>query len=134
MPLFENIDNFKDNIALVSKSQGNINYRKIIENIKKISEIVSSRSIVFLITKNTTGGLISYISLLKNKSIVVLIDQKTPQNNLLNLIQIYKPDFLAGPTDIVKILNLDGFKYVESIYDYSLHTSSQKILKKNYKG
>ena len=115
MPLFENIDNFKDNIALVSKSQGNINYRKIIENIKKISEIVSSRSIVFLITKNTTGGLISYISLLKNKSIVVLIDQKTPQNNLLNLIQIYKPDFLAGPTDIVKILNLDGFKYVECI-------------------
>ena len=134
MPLFENIDNFKDNIALVSKSQGNINYRKIIENIKKISEIVSSRSIVFLITKNTTGGLISYISLLKNKSIVVLIDQKTPQNNLLNLIQIYKPDFLAGPTDIVKILNLDGFKYVESIYDYSFHTSSQKILKKTYKG
>jgi long-chain acyl-CoA synthetase len=97
MKLFQNFKKFKNQTALINDDGKKFSYGKIIDYSKKISKTVKPRSLVLLITENSISSIVSYISLIKNDCVVIILDVKTPTNNVLELFEKYKPNFVFFP-------------------------------------
>ena len=132
MSLFKSISNYGDNVALISELTGPLTYNDLVKKTDDIKRYIPERSLVFLISKNTVASLIFYISSIRNNCVVMLADAKTNISNILNLISLYKPSFVAAPINWFKNSKFDGFKILENIYDYSIYrTNYQKFPKMN---
>jgi len=127
MGLFKSIENYKDNIALISNSTGPITYSNLIEKINIIKKNIPERSLIFLIAQNTVAPLIGYISSIKNNCVIMLVDIKTNAADVTNLINKYEPSFLIAPNDWIKNYKEIKFKLLENIYDYSVCKTLFKV-------
>lgn len=132
MYLFESIENYKNNIALVNQSTGSITYKQLIEKINIIKKIIPERSLVFLISQNTIAPLITYIASIKNNYVVILVDIKTNTEDITNLIKSYEPSFIVAPINWIKNYNQNKFKVLESVYDYYICKTNYKELPNMY--
>ena len=130
MSLFSEIEKYKDNIALISDSIKPITYQDLQKDSYVIKKHIPPRSFTLLISENSVGALVSYISLIKNDSVTMLTDFRTKKPDILNLISIYKPDFLIGPDDLIKNLKLANYKSLENIYNYCICKSENKNIEK----
>ena len=64
--LFQNFKKYKKKIALISNSSKEITYENIDNKYQLIKKKIKKRSLVLLISENTVGLLVNYITLLKN--------------------------------------------------------------------
>ena len=119
MKLFKNFNKYNDRIALISEITGDITYSQIDTYTKKIKNYIEKRSLVLIISQNTVGSIVSYISCIRNNFVVILVDIKTNNNKIKNLIKLYKPSYLIAPE-----AEIDNFNFQEinkkKIYDYSI--------------
>ena len=69
MNLFNSIENYKNNIALVSQSTKSITYEQLVIKINDIQKNIPERSLIFLVSQNSAASLISYISSIKNNCV-----------------------------------------------------------------
>ena len=73
MKLFKNFNKYNDRIALISEITGDITYSQIDTYTKKIKDYIEKRSLVLIISQNTVGSIVSYISCIRNNFVVILV-------------------------------------------------------------
>jgi len=102
---------FSNNVAAVSDDNYIIRYNDLADQAKIIGEIVNPNSLVFCLCTNTIGSLIGYVSFLSNKIVQFILDAKQNHDYLLELIDLYEPEFLWLPAEL-----LNKFSKAEIVY------------------
>ena len=62
MALFKSLKKYKDKIDLNSNLSGPVTYNELLNKINELKNIMSKRSLIFLIADNTIGSVITYVA------------------------------------------------------------------------
>lgn len=79
---------------------------------------INHRCLLFSLCENSIGSVVGYISFLKNKIVPLLLDKNLNDDLLRGLMDIYKPEYLYLPNNMIK--RFAGFEIVWSGNGYSL--------------
>ena len=109
---------FASNIAFISSKKESVTYEELESFAKKISLKIKKRSLIFSLCENTSGSLIGYFSFISNGSVPLLLDSKIDKSLLLNLIDIYQPNYLWMPDSMMA--SFEGGNFLFSNFGYSL--------------
>ena len=128
MSFFDNLEKYKDSIAVIDDNSNKYSYEKLINCSEKVASYFSKRDIVFLICENSFEFLSCYVGLIRKKIVIFLIDKSLNENNLSKLIDIYKPKYLLVPFD----LKISEFKkkQVQINNKYKLYFTKYKKISK----
>ena len=100
-------------------------------NINLLKKKITKRSLILLISENTLGLIVNYITLLKNDCIIQLVDSKTKLSEIKNLINLYKPNFICSSDHWFKKNELIGInlRNISNSFQTSIHRTnfSKKI-------
>ena len=124
MPLFKSLKKYRDKIALNSNLSGPITYSELVNKTDKLKNIMSKRSLIFLIADNTIGSVINYLASIRNDCVTILVDNRTEVEDIKQLIKSYKPSIIAAPSDWAEKNHQITSKYLKKIYDYSLYKTT----------
>ena len=69
MSLFNNLEKFSSNTCVIDDDLIEYNYKDLLLNVKKLSKHLTKRSVGFLICKNNYEFVISYVSLIRSKTV-----------------------------------------------------------------
>ena len=86
MALFKSLKKYKDKIALNSNLSGPVTYNELLNKINELKNIMSKRSLIFLIADNTIGSVITYVASIKNDCVTILVDHRTNFEDIKQLI------------------------------------------------
>jgi long-chain acyl-CoA synthetase len=93
MNYFSKIDQFKDNIALVTETE-NFTYNSLIDHSKKITKNIKERSVVMIVCSNTFEIIAAYVGFIRLNCVVILIDNNLLDSNFKKIITEYKPNYI----------------------------------------
>tara|TARA_Y100000994_G_scaffold233610_1_gene221808 strand:- start:42 stop:1451 length:1410 start_codon:yes stop_codon:yes gene_type:complete len=125
MNLFNNFSKYKNNIALVNENNEIINYHSLSLFIEKFITNIKKRYLVFLICNNNLETIIGYLGFIKSNCVTTLIDEKTNDYFLLNIISKYKPHYIFISNK--KKISLKGYSTEFVFYNYSLLRRTKEI-------
>lgn len=115
---YERNPKYDDNIMLLSDEEQRITYREFWNYAQKIGEIVPKRSFVFLFAGNTVGSVMGYVAFLHNSIVPALIDQKIDQELAVQLIEVYRPQYIYISEAQKERFN--GYMSIYKAYGYCL--------------
>lgn len=107
----------KDKVAVIDDSERSITYGDICEFSNKFAGYLPKRALIFILSENKIGSLLGYTSSLNNNIVPLILSAKTEEGLYTNLRDMYQPEYLWVPDDMVKSL---GYDVVFSDWDYSL--------------
>lgn len=119
MDLFS-IKNYKNNII---DDKGVYNYRNISEQHKKIKSLDLNYGLVMLISSNCFETLLFYIFFFNYKYPQIIIDYKTPEEKILEIIKRYEPKYIV----------LEKKKYIKNLGKIIFKFKKFFLIKTNYK-
>lgn len=108
-------------VAVIDDSGNSISYGDICDFSKKFAKYLPSRSLIFILSENKIGSLLGYTSSLSNRIVPLIISAKTEEGLYVNLRDMYKPEYMWVPDELVAQL---GYKVIFSAWDYSLVKTS----------
>ena len=120
--IFYHLNSFSKKTCVIHYENKNIRsktYEEILFESNIIGKYFKKRSLVFILSSNTIGSLIGYISLLSFNNVLFLIDHKTKKNDIEKLINLYKPDYLYSPNTII-FYNLTSYPANSSYICFSI--------------
>ena len=128
MYFFDELEKYKKNLCVI-KDNKSFSYKDLIDLSKKIARDIPARSIVLVLCNNSFEFIAGYVGFLRSKSISILIDANIRNDALLEIVNLYKPNYIFSPTKkIIKKYILKKkkiFLYVKLI----LLTKIQKLTK-----
>ena len=132
MSLFSNLEKFSSNSCIIDDELNEYSYKDLLFDVKKFTKYFKKRSIAFLICRNNYEFIVSYVGLIKSKTVFFLINNEINEKRLLNLINLYKPEFIISPTD--KKINKRDLKKIYQIKEkYNLFKTNIKNKNKIHK-
>jgi len=81
MSFLDNLDIYKNKDCIVDNNKI-FSYKEILEVSQKFTDAIPKRSLVFLLGGNNYETLISYIGLIRSKSVITLLDKDINIKNL----------------------------------------------------
>lgn len=104
MNYFSKIDQFKDNIAIVTETE-NLTYSSLIDFSKKITAKTKERSVVMIVCSNALEVIAAYVGFIRLNCVVILIDSNLLDNSFEKLIKEYRPNYIfkEKKKNIIKI-------------------------------
>ena len=125
MNLFDNFSKNKNNTAIINEDNKIIKYHSLTSFIENFITNIKKRCLVFLICNNNLETIIGYLGFIKTNCVTTLIDEKTENSLLLNIISKYKPNYIFI-SNKKKIL-LTGYSTEFVFYNYSLLKRANEI-------
>lgn len=110
MHLFKNFKKFSENTALYNPDFGKVAYKDLIKKSYEIASSVKQRSLILIISKNSVEDIMIYTAAISNNHVIMFIDAKTNHKHLLDIINIYKPDYIFAPKSMQNELNLSEYE------------------------
>lgn len=107
----------RSKIAAIDDSGRSINYGDICDFAEEFSKHLTQRSLIFILSENKIGSLLGYIASLSNRVVPLIISAKTEEGLYTNLRDMYRPEYMWIPDELVEGL---GYKVFFSAWDYSL--------------
>ena len=101
MSLFGNLKYFSSNIAVIDENSNIYTYNDLLNNAENIKKNFKSRDTIFLISENTFEFLSCYVALVRNRSVIFLIEKSISKQKLKFLIKTYKPKYVLSPKKII---------------------------------
>ncbi|MBQ3818963.1 AMP-binding protein [bacterium] len=117
------LNNFKNNIAVITENGKNISYGELDLYCKKLTDNIKNRCLVFNLCKNEIGSLVGYIGFLNARIVPLMLKADLEYELFHNLLETYKPAYIWLPKEQAKDYN---FENVYEDLDYAL-------LKTNFK-
>ncbi len=127
MNLYDDLEKFKKNIALVYENQ-TFTYENILNNSKSLSKNINNKSLIFLLSDNDYESIISIVSSFFSNSVLMLLNTNIHKKSLDNLINLYKPDYIFLKKKIK--LKIDNFYNKTEFHNYVI-LEAKNPLKKN---
>ena len=115
MSFLDNLDIYKNKDCIVDNNKI-FSYKEILEVSQKFTDAIPKRSLVFLLGGNNYETLISYIGLIRSKSVITLLDKDINIKNLKNLIKKYSPNYIILPDFFDKINGYTNIKNLKNYY------------------
>lgn len=115
----------RSKIAVIDDSGRSITYGEICDFSKKFSKYLSKRSLIFILSENKIGSLLGYTASLSNRIVPLIISAKTEEGLYTNLRDMYRPEYLWVPNELVAKL---GYEAIFSAWDYSLVKTGYPIV------
>lgn len=130
MAYYNEFGKYGDKLAAVSADGTQITYAELEAYAKKIGSKIPERSLVFCYCRNVTGSMVGYLSFLYNKIVPLMIDANINDVLEKNLLEIYQPQYIYIPSDMVE--KYTDMEKVDEIFDYVLlKTNYSKAYKLN---
>jgi acyl-coenzyme A synthetase/AMP-(fatty) acid ligase len=104
-------------IAAIDDSGTSITYGDVFDFSKEFARNLPQRSLIFILSENKIGSLLGYTSSLSNKIVPLIISAKTEESLYINLRDMYKPEYMWVPDEMVNQL---GYEVEFSAWDYSM--------------
>ena len=120
MNKFFDIERHKNKVALIDEFKGQLTYAdllKIGSQLYPDKKKPYSKNLIFILCKNNFETIAGYVTFLKKKFTVLLLSTNISKKNLKKLIQIYRPHYVYGDKEKVKLLKK---KIVRTIGSYAL--------------
>ena len=114
MLILQNIIPTNDKIAAIDKHNFKLKYSDIFYYSEDFKAIIKKRSLIFILCENSIGALAGYISFLKLNCVPVLLDRNIDIELYNNLVEIYKPNYIYKPEEML----LQGNKEVVCMNKY----------------
>lgn len=104
-------------IAAIDDSGRNVTYGEICAFSEEFAKHLPSRSLIFILSENTIGSLLGYLSSLSNKIVPLIISAKTESGLYTHLRDVYQPSCMWIPEEMVEQI---GYEPVFKAWDYAL--------------
>jgi len=93
MRLLTNLKKFKKNTAIIVKNNY-ISFGELDKQSDKLAKKFNKKNLAFLICENEIESILFYLSYLKNKCVLVLLEKNITEFNLNSLIKKYEPKYI----------------------------------------
>ena len=120
-----NLEEYKEKTALTDEYGRSINYGLLKTETDVLAEKIGRRCLVFSLCRNEIGSVLGYVAFINNGIVPVMVNSHLEENLLMNLLNVYKPEFIWIPADMV-----DGFPKMTAVYkayDYILLKTGYEI-------
>lgn len=108
-----------DQPALLTDDGNILTYRQLHNQVIELSKELESHQLVFLLGRNDIATIQTYLSCFESGSVPLLLSPDISSEFLLNLANVYQPQFIFLPKNSVKILC--GFEVIKCIDNYMLY-------------
>jgi len=125
--IFNNIEKYRNNVALFLDYTNKIFYQDILNISDKFQKQIKGRSLTILISENCMESLCGYIALLKSNSVIMLVDCNIKTSDFQDLIKKFKPRYLYCSVRNQKKIAKNSFNLIHSFNNFNLLESIQKI-------
>ena len=99
-------------------AQGNIlTYGELCTFSKEVVNNLDSRSLVFMLTENTVGGIAWIMGLLESRNVPLILNAHTEEELFNNMMDIYRPAYICVPAGNALA---EKYETVTEAYGYSL--------------
>lgn len=106
-----------EKLAAIDANASSLSYGELCSFAKKVSSYMSPRSLVFMMTENTVGGIAWIIGLLESGNVPLVLNAHTEEELFANMMDIYRPAYLCVPAGN----SLTGkYESVKEAYGYVL--------------
>ena len=118
MSFFDSLLKYNNKICIIEDNY-KYTYKEFINLSDKLASKINKRSLVFLITGNNIETLATYVGLIREKSVVVLLEKNINNEFLENLISKYKPNYIiqqktsALPNGYKEFFNFKKYIYAK---------------------
>ena len=131
--MFNNLIKFGNKTALIDYELGNLTFKEIIKETKRIQNKLNSENIVLLVASNSLESVTGYIAFLNHpKTITILVDKSFKSKFINGIINLYKPNFIFAPKEFKFEVNTEEITVKKK--SYKLHKTFFKKFKKiNFK-
>ena len=113
-----NLEQFKDNTALIDEFGESLTYGQLNANANALAETIGHRCLAFSLCSNTIGSVIGYTAFVNNGIVSVQISSHLEEGLLENLFKAYSPEYLWMPQEMVE--KFSQMETVYSSYGYNL--------------
>lgn len=107
----------RSRVAVIDDSGRSITYGDICDFSIEFAKYLPQRALIFILSENRIGSLLGYTSALSNRIVPLILSAKTEEGLLNNLRDMYKPEYMWVPDEMVEKL---GYEKVFSAWDYTL--------------
>jgi len=94
-------NNYPDRVALICHDGSVITYRELESLVEEFCTYLDEKVLIFILASNNLESLVCYLSALELGSVPVLLNEKINNENLDNLIEIYKPKYIFSRNVLV---------------------------------
>ena len=154
MNIFDDLEKYSRNIAIVTKSSKKISYKELLDAADSIGKHIKNRCLVFLVNKNNFESVAGYLGFMRAKAVLVLINDTIDNILFSNLLDKYKPEYIFLPSrksqsnfNFTAVYSYNNYALLKTNYDidYTLHddlalllttsgsTGSPKFVRQSYK-
>ena len=113
----------KTKVAVIDDSASVITYGDICDFVTKFSEVLPSRTLIFILSKNCIGSLLGYVSSLCNRIVPLILGSRTEKSLYENLRDKYQPGYMWVPIEMVDEL---GYNRIYTSWGYALIETGMK--------
>lgn len=124
MSIFDNINKYENNNALITENGEKITYKTLLKFSQNISKNIKNRCLVFLLCGNNLESISGYLGFFKSNYVTSLIDERISQEHLNRLISIYTPNFIFLKKRKNKLFK--NYSSIYSFYNYELLEANKK--------
>ena len=96
--MFLNIDQKNPaDIAAIDDHEDSLTYGELVRFCDHFGEVLSKRTLIFILSENCIGAFAGYIGALSNKIVPLIIHSHTESGLFQNLLSAYRPEYLWLP-------------------------------------
>lgn len=106
-----------EKLAAIDANASSLSYGELCSFAKEVSSCMSPRSLVFMMTENTVGGIAWIIGLLESKNVPLILNAHTEEGLFDNMMDIYRPAYLCVPSGHALT---ERYESLKEAYGYSL--------------
>ena len=120
-----NFYKFRNNVALIEDKE-KIFYKDLIIYSTKIVKKLRKKSLTVMLANNSLGSIICYISFVKKRFPVLIIDHRIKKTFLKKILQLYKPENICLPIKNSFFKNDKDFKFNFEFKDFQFLKNIKK--------
>ncbi len=106
--------------AAIDIEGSSVTYGQLTEAARESKKVLDRRAVVFILCKNTVGALISYVSMIENRMVPLLLPADMDRELLQNLFETYEPAIICCPTGQMPF---EAKEEIASYVDYSWYST-----------
>ncbi len=118
-----NFKEFGNRCAIINEFEDAVTYNKLSLEEIKFRNAVGGRCLVFILSTNSIGSLLGYVSCLNGNIVPLMLNAHLEQEILDNLLNLYHPSYIWLPEE-----NAEQFKGLSEVYS----SYGYKLLQTNY--
>lgn len=107
----------RNKVAVIDDSGCSITYGDICDFSEEFAKHLPYRTLIIILSENKIGSILGYTASLSNRVVPLILSAKTEESLYLNLKDMYKPEYMWIPNEMVAKLN---FEPLFSAWDFTL--------------